>query len=74
MRVNLLKRLESSVDSLRLTLDKLIRSIENNLVQIENHKSEEVMMDLSITEVDIDDTELEDLLVGEVKQGVDSRH
>lgn len=64
MRVNLLKRLESSVDSLRLTLDKLIRSIENNLVQIENHKSEEVMMDLSITEVDIDDTELEDLLVG----------
>jgi len=64
MRVNLLKRLESSVDSLRLTLDKLIRSIENNLVQIENHKSEEVMMDLSITEVDIDDTELEDHLVG----------
>lgn len=64
MRVNLLKRLESSVDSLRLTLDKLIRSIENNLIQIENHKSEEVIMDLSITEVDIDDTELEDLLVG----------
>jgi len=64
MRVNLLKRLESSVDSLRLTLDKLIRSIENNLIQIESHKAEEVIMDLSITDVDIDDTELEDLLVG----------
>lgn len=64
MRVNLLKRLESSVDSFRLTLEKLIRSVEYNIQQIENHNDEEVISDLNITEVDIDDTELEDLLVG----------
>ena len=64
MRVNLLKRLESSVDSFRLTLEKLIHSVENNIEQVENHRNEEVITDLSITEVDIDDTELEDLLVG----------
>ena len=64
MRVNLLKRLESSIDSFRLTLERLIHSVERNIAQIESHKSGDIDLDLSITEVDLDDTELEDLLVG----------
>ena len=64
MRVNLLKRLESSIDSFRLTLQKLINSVDRNITQVDNHNGDEVEMDLTITEVDIDDTELEDLLVG----------
>lgn len=64
MRVNLLKRLESSIDSFRLTLERLIHSVERNITQIENHKSGDIDLDLSITEVDLDDNELEDLLVG----------
>ena len=36
MRVNLLKRLESSVDAFRLTLSKMLRSIENTIEDINN--------------------------------------
>jgi len=64
MRVNLLKRLESSIYSFRITLDKLIKLVNSNLEQIENHRNSELDSDLNITEIDIDDTELEDLLVG----------
>ena len=64
MRVNLLKRLESSIHSFRLTIEKLIDLVDNNLRQIEQHRQGEVNLDLNITDVDIDDVELEDLLVG----------
>jgi superfamily II DNA or RNA helicase len=64
MRVNLLKRLESSIHSFKLTTQKLISLVESNLKQIELHESGEIDLDLSITEVDIDDTDLEDMLVG----------
>ena len=64
MRVNLLKRLESSILSFKLTLEKLIQFIESNLRQIEQHRQEPAQLDQKITEVDLDDTELEDLLVG----------
>ncbi|MGL5021214.1 MAG: SNF2-related protein [Mycoplasmatales bacterium] len=37
MRVNMLKRLESSVDSFRITLDNLENKIEENLVSIEKY-------------------------------------
>ena len=43
---------------------RLIHSVERNIAQIESHKSGDIDLDLSITEVDLDDTELEDLLVG----------
>ncbi len=36
MRVNLLKRLESSVDSFRITLEKFINSVKRNLQKIED--------------------------------------
>lgn len=64
MRVNLLKRLESSIHSFKLTTKKLIFTIEKNLNKIEGHQKGEVDLDLNITEINIDDTELEDLLAG----------
>jgi len=36
MRVNLLKRLESSIHSFRLTLESLLRQVNNLLSKIEN--------------------------------------
>jgi hypothetical protein len=64
MRVNLLKRLESSIHSFKLTTQRLIALVESNLKQIELHENGVIDFDLSITEVDIDDTDLEDMLVG----------
>ncbi len=64
MRINLLKRLESSVHSFKLTVEKLIHTIDLNLNQIEEHRTGDVDFDMNITDIDIDDTELEDLLVG----------
>lgn len=64
MRINLLKRLESSIHSFKLTVEKLIHTIDLNLNQIEEHKTGDVDFDLNITDIDIDDIELEDLLVG----------
>lgn len=64
MRVNLLKRLESSIHSFKLTVNKLIELVDSNLKQIEQHQNGEVDYELSITEVDIDDTDLEDMLIG----------
>jgi SNF2 family DNA or RNA helicase len=64
MRVNLLKRLESSIHSFKLTTEKLIHLVETNLKQLKDHQNGETDYELNITDVDIDDTELEDLLVG----------
>lgn len=65
MRVNLLKRLESSVYSFRLTLEGLLRQIDALLTKIEaTSKAEYFNEDLDITEIDTDDTMLDDLLTG----------
>lgn len=64
MRINLLKRLESSIHSFKLTVEKLIHTIDLNLKQIEEHRTGDIDFDLNITDIDIDDIELEDLLVG----------
>ncbi len=64
MRVNLLKRLESSIHSFKLTTMKLVALVDANLKQLKDHQNGEIDYDLNITDVDIDDTELEDLLVG----------
>jgi len=64
MRINLLKRLESSIHSFKLTVQKLIHIIDLNLNQIEEHKTGDIDFELNITDIDIDDIELEDLLVG----------
>lgn len=65
MRVNLLKRLESSVHSFRLTIEGLLRQIDGLLNKIEvANRSESFYEDLDITEVDTDDVLLDDLLTG----------
>lgn len=65
MRVNLLKRLESSVHSFRLTLEGLLRQIDLMLNKIESAgKVEYFGEDLEITEVDTDDPMLDELLAG----------
>ncbi|HZH87539.1 MAG TPA: DEAD/DEAH box helicase, partial [Chitinophagaceae bacterium] len=64
MRINLLKRLESSVHSFKLTLENLLSLVDSNLKQIDSHRNGEIESDLNITEIDIDDTDLEDMLVG----------
>ncbi|MDP3927587.1 MAG: helicase-related protein [Bacteroidota bacterium] len=65
MRVNLLKRLESSVHSFRLTLEGLLRRIDELLQKIElTNRTEFYYDDLDINEVDTDDDLLNDLLTG----------
>jgi superfamily II DNA or RNA helicase len=64
MRVNLLKRLESSIHAFKLTVEKLIGFINDNLEQIENHNADSTDLEVNITDIDIDDTDLEDMLVG----------
>ena len=62
MRINLLKRLESSIHSFQLTIEKLIQTLDKNLHQLAQQKNK--FLDIKITTIDIDDTQLEDLLVG----------
>lgn len=65
MRVNLLKRLESSIHSFRLTLESLLSQIDDLLGKVENAQNTEFFnSELDITSVDFDDDNLEDLLVG----------
>lgn len=64
MRVNLLKRLESSIHSFKLTVAKLSEFVDANLKQIELHQNGEIDLELNITDIDLDDTELDDMLVG----------
>ena len=65
MRVNLLKRLESSIHSFHLTLESLLRQINSLLEKIDNAQSNAIFdSDLDINNVDFDDEMLEDLLVG----------
>ena len=64
MRVNLLKRLESSIHAFKLTIQSLLDLIDRNMKQLEDHQSGEVEQDIDIADIDPDDTELSDLLVG----------
>ena len=66
MRVNLLKRMESSIRSFRLTVDKLNNQIEVLLSKIEEHESDDIYT-LSIEEIqdlEMDSPELEPYMIG----------
>jgi len=63
MRVNLLKRMESSINSFGLTVEKLYLQVENLLVKIEHHESDTIE-ELNIGAIDTDSDEFEDLLIG----------
>ena len=62
LRVNVLKRMESSVHSFALTIERQLRDVEATLERIENH--EEDTEEIDIEDVDIDDPAFESLLVG----------
>ena len=62
IRVNLLKRMESSVVSFALTLKRQLAGVDALLARIEAH--EDSVEELDIDEVEIDDPTYESLLVG----------
>ena len=59
MTVNLLKRLESSVEAFRITLDKIEAAVNHTLTQLERHSGtlSEVDIDLDGMDLDIDDAD-----------------
>ena len=68
MRVNLLKRLESSIHSFRLTLTSLWNQVEYLSDKIKTiHQNEYFDTDFDINEVEFDDDRLEDL-INQIKQ------
>ncbi len=63
MRVNLLKRMESSIHSFGKTVASLLERIDKLIYKL-NHYNAYTDDSLSINEVDIDDDEIEDMLIG----------
>lgn len=65
MRVNLLKRLESSIHSFRLTLQELLKQIDSMLEKIANASRTDFFDDeLDINSIEVDDEDLDDLMAG----------
>ncbi len=62
MRVNLLKRMESSVNSFALTLMRQLNDVEALLKKLDDH--DESIEELDIEDLDVDDPTYESLLVG----------
>ena len=62
MRVNLLKRLESSIHSFCLTLRSILNRVNFLIEKIENHR--EFLDDVDIMDLDFDDEELRDSVIG----------
>ena len=62
LRVNVLKRMESSVTSFALTLERQLADVEATLAKIEAHA--EAVEEIDIEDVDVDDPAFESLLVG----------
>ncbi len=62
LRVNVLKRMESSVSSFALTLKRQLADVEATLARIEAQA--EAVEEIDIEDVDIDDPAFESLLVG----------
>lgn len=63
MRINLLKRMESSIHSFGQTVESLLNTVSNLLTVIEQHQVSEIET-LSIEDIDLDAPELESLLIG----------
>ena len=63
MRVNILKRLESSINSFAITIQNILSTINVALAKIEN---DEVVYntDINISDIDLDDNEYEDIMFG----------
>lgn len=59
MSINMLKRLESSVNSFRLTLERVQNLIQDTIERIDNHESEINVQEANIYDLDIEDQENE---------------
>ncbi len=69
MRVNVLKRMESSVYSFALTVGRQLKDVDATLARIEAHKlgkdgERDEFEEIDIADVDVDDPSFEPLLVG----------
>ena len=65
MRINLLKRMESSIHSFGLTTAKLLIQIDKAIKKIDNH--DDSTENPNIGDIDIDDPRMKDLLIGSKK-------
>ncbi|WP_088187856.1 helicase-related protein [Desulfosporosinus sp. FKA] len=63
MRVGLLKRMESSIFSFALTVEKIVGKIESTIDLIDN-KQFEYNSEMNIEDIDLDDNEFENLMFG----------
>ncbi|WP_434565240.1 helicase-related protein [Thermoanaerobacterium thermosaccharolyticum] len=63
MRVNILKRLESSINSFAITVENILHKIDKALEAIEQRQFD-YDAELDINDIDIDDPELESLMFG----------
>jgi hypothetical protein len=59
MTVNLLKRLESSVEAFRLTLGKLEAAVDGTLTRLGQHPDTATAFDVTVADLDADDDESE---------------
>lgn len=62
LRINVLKRMESSITSFTLTLSRQLADVQSTLAKIEAHA--ESVDEIDIADVDVDDPGFESLLVG----------
>lgn len=62
LRVNILKRMESSVHSFALTVERQLRDVDGLISRIDSHSSE--VEEISIDDIDVDDPTYETLLIG----------
>lgn len=63
MRVNILKRMESSINSFGMTISKILNQIDYIIEKIDN-KQFDYDTNLNIQDIEIDDEEFEDSLIG----------
>jgi len=63
MRVNLLKRMESSIHSFARTVEKLLGKVDDLIERIDRHDVSEIE-ELSIEDIDLDNDDFEPYLVG----------
>ncbi len=62
LRVNILKRIESSVASFALTIQRQLKDVEHVIARIDAHDDD--VEEVSIDDIDVDDAAFESLLVG----------
>ena len=63
MRVNLFKRMESSINSFALTLEKLLKGVRNIISRINSHEEMDIE-ELSIEEIEVESEEFDPFLIG----------